>query len=767
MDRGTRGRRRLLSSSGNGHAVMRSDNEEVGGNDEGAGGNPGTTLGNRGAGEVMGAGHGVTASNADVDLVSAQSTGAETTSRNTARGRAPSSGYTGISKREGRWAARLCVDSVKSKFLALGRYTEILDAAKAYAAAAHICRPSLSNSMMVELSVEERRCLEGLTAHGVERLVEAKRWAEWRNWREVLGSLPEPSIPTPAGVHTQAPPPFSHHHSGATLGNYHPPAAAFAGHAVATPNPGAWQPYTQSHPPPNLHFLSQQFAFNQIPIHQFSQVKAPIAVHPTPSVPITPNPAGHAASHNTAPHPHVLPTPPSVAPSMAHPDRIMASRSHHSDTSASHLVDKACSEYLAEPDWTTNLQLCDLLNVSPGKVGDAMRAVHKKVTSRHPQVQLSALTLLETVMKNCGGAVHAQVVEKGVLADVAKIAKKGGASPAATARARGLIQEWADVFPPGPTCRHTEYFLTFDELKVCIYSFGRSGVPFPPNRHTASSHHSPSIPMPAPPVPLFPRPLPPYSPVPLLPCSPAPCPPIPLPTLQRSGVPFPPQRHTASSHHSPSIPMPAPERAAASHGVPPGGPPLHLHPHANHSTPPQLYNSPTYGSPVGGYSPGNPAASYNGAAYNGAGYHGARSPLAGPRALPPQPQPPPLHYQQQQQQQPQAQQQQRGSGTQDGASDKPMSLTDITTGLNSVEVLSDLLSAAPKDNPGSVLGDELVQQLVGECRGLEGRLAATINSTRGRVGAAAGGGGGVPGVTGAPGSHDQFYQVREDRRCDF
>ncbi|CAI5940510.1 unnamed protein product [Closterium sp. NIES-64] len=94
-------------------------------------------------------------------------------------------------------------------------------------------------STMVELSVEERRCLEGLTTHGVARIVEAKRWAEWRNWREVLGSLPEPSIPTPAGVHRQAPPPFSHQHPGATFGNYHPPAAAFAGHAGATLNPGA------------------------------------------------------------------------------------------------------------------------------------------------------------------------------------------------------------------------------------------------------------------------------------------------------------------------------------------------------------------------------------------------------------------------------------------------------------------------------------------------------------------------------------------------
>ncbi|CAI5458859.1 unnamed protein product [Closterium sp. Yama58-4] len=295
------------------------DNEKVGVRVEDAGGLLGTTDGNKGAREAVGTGQGVTASNVDVDLVSAYSTGTETTSRNTARGRAPSSGYTGVSRREGKWAARLCVDSVENKWLALGRYTETLDAAKAFAAAAHICRPSLSSSKMVELSVEERRCLEGLTSQGVERIVEAKRWAEWRKWRTVLSSLPEPSTLAPAGVHTHAPPPFSLQHPGATFGNYHPPAAAFAGHAGGTTGPGGWQPYTQSHPPPNLHFPSQQFAFNQIPIHPFSHVQAPISVHPAPSVHIAPNPAGNTAAQNTAPHPHVQSTPPAVAPGTAHP----------------------------------------------------------------------------------------------------------------------------------------------------------------------------------------------------------------------------------------------------------------------------------------------------------------------------------------------------------------------------------------------------------------------------------------------------------------
>ncbi|CAI5936367.1 unnamed protein product [Closterium sp. NIES-64] len=146
----------------------RSDNGKARVHDAGAGGMMGTTDGNRGAGEAMGAGHGVTASN--VNVVPAHSAGTETTSRNTTRGRALSSGYTGISKQEGKWAARLCIDSANNKFLALGRYTEILDAATAYAAAAHICRPSISSSKMVELSEEDRRCLEGLSSIGLRGL---------------------------------------------------------------------------------------------------------------------------------------------------------------------------------------------------------------------------------------------------------------------------------------------------------------------------------------------------------------------------------------------------------------------------------------------------------------------------------------------------------------------------------------------------------------------------------------------------------------------
>ncbi|CAI5458452.1 unnamed protein product [Closterium sp. Yama58-4] len=306
---------------GGGEGVMadgaKRDNEKVGVRDAGAGGLMGITDGNRGAAEAVGTGHGVTASNVDVDLVSARSAGTETTSRNTARGRAPSSGYTGVSKREGKWAARLCIDSTNNTFLALGRYTNILDAATAYAAAAYICRPSLFSSKVVELSEEDRRCLDGLTPQGVERIVDAKRWPEWRNWRVVLSSLPEPSTPAPAGVHTQSTPPFPHQHPGASCSNYPQPTAAFAGHVVAYIRPGGWQPYTQSHPPSNLHYPSQQYAFNQIPIHPFGQVQAHLSVYtqhvqyPTLQALLqhkTQHPFGMSYPHHQSLHPtrHIL-----------------------------------------------------------------------------------------------------------------------------------------------------------------------------------------------------------------------------------------------------------------------------------------------------------------------------------------------------------------------------------------------------------------------------------------------------------------------------
>ncbi|CAI7830414.1 unnamed protein product, partial [Closterium sp. NIES-54] len=95
-----------------------------------------------------------------------------------------------------------------------------------------------------------------------------------------------------------------------------------------------------------------------------------------------------------------------------------------SQSTAVQLVDKATSDLLASPDWALNMQLCDLLNASSGQVKDVVRAVRKRIGSKNRKTQLLALTLLETLIKNCTAYVHRVVAEKDVPAEMAKIARK-------------------------------------------------------------------------------------------------------------------------------------------------------------------------------------------------------------------------------------------------------------------------------------------------------------------------------------------------------
>ncbi|EFJ20837.1 hypothetical protein SELMODRAFT_39145, partial [Selaginella moellendorffii] len=86
--------------------------------------------------------------------------------------------------------------------------------------------------------------------------------------------------------------------------------------------------------------------------------------------------------------------------------------------------DKATSDMLIGPDWAMNMEICDILNHDPGQAKDVVKAIKKRLGNRSPKVQLLALTVLETIVKNCGVAVHQQVAEKDVLHEMVKIVKR-------------------------------------------------------------------------------------------------------------------------------------------------------------------------------------------------------------------------------------------------------------------------------------------------------------------------------------------------------
>ncbi|XP_008782608.2 TOM1-like protein 6 isoform X2 [Phoenix dactylifera] len=95
-----------------------------------------------------------------------------------------------------------------------------------------------------------------------------------------------------------------------------------------------------------------------------------------------------------------------------------------SSSSASVRVEKATSDLLIGPDWTLNLEICDSINTDHWQAKDVVKAVKKRLQHKNPKVQFLALTLLETMIKNCGDYVHFQVVERDILQDMVKIVRK-------------------------------------------------------------------------------------------------------------------------------------------------------------------------------------------------------------------------------------------------------------------------------------------------------------------------------------------------------
>lgn len=87
-------------------------------------------------------------------------------------------------------------------------------------------------------------------------------------------------------------------------------------------------------------------------------------------------------------------------------------------------VEKATSEFLIGPDWTMNLEICDILNSNQWLAKDIVRSVKKRLLHKNPKVHLLSLTLLETMVKNCGDYVHFQIADRNVLQEMVKIVKK-------------------------------------------------------------------------------------------------------------------------------------------------------------------------------------------------------------------------------------------------------------------------------------------------------------------------------------------------------
>ncbi|WOG90959.1 hypothetical protein DCAR_0310206 [Daucus carota subsp. sativus] len=133
------------------------------------------------------------------------------------------------------------------------------------------------------------------------------------------------------------------------------------------------------------------------------------------------------------------------------------------------IVEEATADTLDEPDWATNLELCDMINHDRINSLELIRGVKKRIMMKVPRVQYLGLVLLETISKNCEKAFSEFAAER-VLDEMVKIVDDPQTVVNNRNKALILIEAW------GESSDELRYLPVYEETYKSLRS---RGIRFP------------------------------------------------------------------------------------------------------------------------------------------------------------------------------------------------------------------------------------------------------------------------------------------------
>ncbi|KAF8412779.1 hypothetical protein HHK36_000749 [Tetracentron sinense] len=136
---------------------------------------------------------------------------------------------------------------------------------------------------------------------------------------------------------------------------------------------------------------------------------------------------------------------------------------------AEKVVEEATSENLDEPDWATNLDICDMINNEKLNSVELIRGIKKRIILKNPRVQYLSLVLLETCVKNCEKA-FSEVAAERVLDEMVKLIDDPQTVVNNRNKALILIEAW------GESASELRYLPVYEETYKSLKS---RGVRFP------------------------------------------------------------------------------------------------------------------------------------------------------------------------------------------------------------------------------------------------------------------------------------------------
>ncbi|XP_019149690.1 PREDICTED: TOM1-like protein 2 [Ipomoea nil] len=136
---------------------------------------------------------------------------------------------------------------------------------------------------------------------------------------------------------------------------------------------------------------------------------------------------------------------------------------------ADKLVEEATAETLDEPNWATNLELCDMINHDRVNSVELIRGIKKRIQLKSPRIQYLALALLETIAKNCEKA-FSEIAAERVLDEMVKLIDDPQTVVNNRNKALMMIESW------GESSNELRYLPVYEETYKSLRS---RGVRFP------------------------------------------------------------------------------------------------------------------------------------------------------------------------------------------------------------------------------------------------------------------------------------------------
>lgn len=128
------------------------------------------------------------------------------------------------------------------------------------------------------------------------------------------------------------------------------------------------------------------------------------------------------------------------------------------------IVEEATAETLDEPDWATNLELCDMVNHDRINSVELIRGIKKRIILKSPRIQYLALVLLETVVKNCEKA-FSEVAAERILDEMVKLIDDPQTVVNNRNKALMLIESW------GESSDELRYLPVYEETYKVLLQF--------------------------------------------------------------------------------------------------------------------------------------------------------------------------------------------------------------------------------------------------------------------------------------------------------